>query len=99
MSRIFKQTHGVFNDHFVIEAEKVDNLFYDPRFDNREVHFPHVDLFVKVLREFYGLQEFELLVGESTVLVGRRALEEPSVAHGNWFSRDTVLERSTAGER
>lgn len=34
-------------------------------------------LFVKILREFHGLQEFEFLVGESTVLVGRRALEEP----------------------
>lgn len=44
MGRIFKQTHGVFNDHFVIETEEFDNLFYDPRFDDREVHFPHVDL-------------------------------------------------------
>lgn len=97
MSRILKQTHGVFNDHFVIETKEFDNLFYDPRFDDREVHFPHIDLqskmrhylkcdgggtsathlFVKALGEFHGFQEFEFLVGESTVLVGRRALEEP----------------------
>lgn len=33
-------------------------------------------LFVEVLGEFHCSQEFELLVGESTILVGRRALEK-----------------------
>jgi hypothetical protein len=44
MGRVFKQTHGVFNNYFVIETEEFDNLFYDPRFDDREVYFPRVDL-------------------------------------------------------
>ena len=44
MSRIFEQTHGVFDDHFVIETQKLDNLFHNPRFDDRQVYFPHVDL-------------------------------------------------------
>ena len=44
MCRVFEQTHGVFNDHFVIKTQKVDNLFHDPRFDDRQVHFPHVNL-------------------------------------------------------
>ena len=35
MGRIFEQTHGIFNDHFVIETQKLDNLFHDPRFDDR----------------------------------------------------------------
>jgi len=35
MGRIFKQTHGIFNYHFVIKSQKLDNLFHDPRFDDR----------------------------------------------------------------
>jgi len=34
-------------------------------------------LFVEVFGKFHGFQEFELLVRESTILVGRRAFEEP----------------------
>jgi len=33
-------------------------------------------LFVEALGKLHGFQEFELLVGESTILVGGRALEE-----------------------
>ena len=35
MCRVLEQTHGVFNDHFVIKTKKIDNLFHDPRFDDR----------------------------------------------------------------
>lgn len=95
MGRVFKQTHGVFNDHFVVKTKKLYNLFYDPGFDNREVYFSHVDLFVEALGEFHGLQEFELLVGEPTVLVSRCTLKEPSVGHFHRFNGDEVLGRST----
>ena len=37
---------------------------------------PTMHLFVKGLGKLHGFQEFELFVGESTVLVGGRAFEE-----------------------
>jgi len=42
----------IVNDNVVFEAKEVDNSFRNPRFDNIQIHFVHVDLFI---RQFKGI--------------------------------------------
>jgi hypothetical protein len=56
------------------------------------------DFFVKVLWKFDGLEELDLLVGETTVLVSGGALEEAGVGHDCWLARSWFVGKMMKGQ-
>lgn len=99
---VLQEPHRVFDHHFVLESNKLDDLFGDPRAHDLQIDLAHVDFAVKLGRELHRLEEPVLLVGKAPVLhtistqprtlrwtdlLGRRALEETCVGHG--CSRET----------
>lgn len=77
---VFEQTHGILDDHLVFETNKLSHLFGDPRSYNFHIDFFHVYLFLELWRKLHGLEQFELLIRETPVLVSRRAFEKPCVS-------------------
>ena len=45
---------SVINDHFVFESEEVDDSFRNPWLDNIQIHFIHVDLFIRQFKRIAG---------------------------------------------
>lgn len=41
---VLKETHGVFDQDFVLEANEFDDFFSDPRADDLQVYLAHIYL-------------------------------------------------------
>lgn len=77
---VFEETHGILDDHLILEANKLSHLFCDPWSNNLHIDFFHVYLFLELGRKFHGLEQLEFLIREPPVLVSRRAFEETCVS-------------------
>lgn len=48
MIRVVEETHGIFDDHFIFEANEFRDFFGDPWTYDVEIYFFEVHLFIKL---------------------------------------------------